>query len=913
MARRQRIDDISLADFEAGVSNLVSELRSALGEPGDGSRLIETLPRRGYRLNAQAVFELPDEESPSAAMIGRGPELARLLDVSMHCLGGHCGVAVLLAPPGMVKTTMLAAAADHLEAGAAGRLLLRATARESSSEEPYAPLLEALATLTIGDASEDFLTAARAVAPAWLAEFPGLADDNEAAQAREGLIGSGPARMAREAAALLVKLSSRAGLVLMLDDVHLCDAATMDVVRILVDSHPGAPIAVLLAMRPDPGDFADPRARRVVDALCHKAPIVRLQAWSPEEIRRYVARRTDDSVADTCASLLTARTAGNPLFARSLLDTLLERDIVAATDDGWSVDQAALSGDIALPPDLHATIAEQLKRLPEATVRLLEAAACAGPDFDVDVVARACGQGHATAERDFSELACAGRLIQRRTGHAAGADATGYQFLHETYRMLLLDRIPAGERRTLSINLARLLRDNRPESTPPLLVADLFERGGDYLQASLVRARAANAAGQRLAYREALRQVQRALELMPAADNPFTRRMTGTLELHHANFLSATHGAGSDAVDQAYGRAIELLGASDLDGMDVFRARGGLLMTKAARAEYGAAVEIGDRLVASAESHLPTLRTCAYAFRSVGKLFLGRLASVSDDLRHGLTFDADPTVPIICDVRCIAGYLLAWCEALRGRLRESDRAMTLATEERDRPSNPYQEMYGASQRCLVMVARREFAPTLLAADEVLQIGRDEGLVHFASTAVIAREWAREMSGRAPANIRRMLRAVREQSSTGEQWYSLGQLAMIAEVRLQRGDLDGAAATLREARKLLARSGERMNEPELLRLEARRHRALAEREQDGRRTRHEDRAAERLHRAIESAQSMDQSLAALRCRVDLAAIQRRRSDASAARESIGRALEALAGETSPDIRDATALLESLRAA
>lgn len=42
----------AVVDFESGLAALIKELRQALGERADGSRLLQTLPRRGFRLNA---------------------------------------------------------------------------------------------------------------------------------------------------------------------------------------------------------------------------------------------------------------------------------------------------------------------------------------------------------------------------------------------------------------------------------------------------------------------------------------------------------------------------------------------------------------------------------------------------------------------------------------------------------------------------------------------------------------------------------------------------------------------------------------------------------------------------------------------------------------------------------------------
>lgn len=76
---RQRLwADATHVDFEAGLNTAMSRLRSALGDPADAPRCIETIPKRGYRLIANlprqstvAVmpFDHPAEMKPSAEML----------------------------------------------------------------------------------------------------------------------------------------------------------------------------------------------------------------------------------------------------------------------------------------------------------------------------------------------------------------------------------------------------------------------------------------------------------------------------------------------------------------------------------------------------------------------------------------------------------------------------------------------------------------------------------------------------------------------------------------------------------------------------------------------------------------------------------------------------------------------------
>jgi len=64
----------SLADSETGLNIAVKKLREALGDSAENPRLIETLPRRGYRFIGEVRFERPGSEPTPAAQQALPPK-----------------------------------------------------------------------------------------------------------------------------------------------------------------------------------------------------------------------------------------------------------------------------------------------------------------------------------------------------------------------------------------------------------------------------------------------------------------------------------------------------------------------------------------------------------------------------------------------------------------------------------------------------------------------------------------------------------------------------------------------------------------------------------------------------------------------------------------------------------------------
>ena len=94
--------------------------------------------------------------------------------------------------------------------------------------EPYLPVLEALAELCRSDNAVAPLL--RAVAPTWLLQLPWLSTADERDALRRDLAGVGPDRMLREMGELLDRYTERRPLLLVTEDLHWSDRATIQLI-----------------------------------------------------------------------------------------------------------------------------------------------------------------------------------------------------------------------------------------------------------------------------------------------------------------------------------------------------------------------------------------------------------------------------------------------------------------------------------------------------------------------------------------------------------------------------------------------------------------------------------------------------------------------------------------------------------
>src|SRR5262249_20121574 len=152
--------------------------------------------------------------------------------------------------------------------------------------------------------------------------------------------------------------------VLVLDDVHWADPASVELLGALLHRPPAAHVLIALAVRPRQ------MGERLSAALerAHRAGTItriELGALTPEEARELIGDGAD-------ATGLYEDTGGNPFYLEQLARSA-DRRVAPATD----VDEPSLAG-VDVPAAVAAALAEELALLSKQARTILEGAAVAG-------------------------------------------------------------------------------------------------------------------------------------------------------------------------------------------------------------------------------------------------------------------------------------------------------------------------------------------------------------------------------------------------------------------------------------------------------------------------------------------------------------------------------------------------------
>ena len=174
-------------------------------------------------------------------------------------------------------------------------------------------------------------------------------------------------RAHRAVARLLALIAEPQPLVVILDDLHWSDGASLELIAALVRRSPTGPVLLALGFRPGPA------AQRLAGPLT--APTVTrldLAQLGPDEARQLL-----DGLDPAAVAAAYSHGGGNPFY--------LEQLGRAAQEGGLATTDVGGEGNGGVPPAVAGAIAGELAALADAPRRLLEAAAVAGEPFEPDL------------------------------------------------------------------------------------------------------------------------------------------------------------------------------------------------------------------------------------------------------------------------------------------------------------------------------------------------------------------------------------------------------------------------------------------------------------------------------------------------------------------------------------------------
>jgi DNA-binding winged helix-turn-helix (wHTH) protein len=324
----------------------IRELRRALDDDVKQPRYIETVHRRGYRFIApvRLVSEAPaaplrpqlDTSSEGAELIvGREADLAQLHEVLDRALHGTRQMVFISGEAGLGKTTLVETFLSQT-ASRPGPLAGRGQCIEQyDAGEAYLPVLQALERLCRAPGGQAVVDLLARYAPSWLVQLPGLLDSATFNRLHHASRDLSRSRMLREMASALEVLSAPHPLVLVVEDLHWSDHATLELLSLLARRPESARLLVLGTYRAEEiSAQGHPLEALVRDLRVHGyGEELTLAGLSEAAVQCYVAARCQDTaVPPGWGRFVHQRTQGNPLFMMMMVQHLLSQGLREAVE-----------------------------------------------------------------------------------------------------------------------------------------------------------------------------------------------------------------------------------------------------------------------------------------------------------------------------------------------------------------------------------------------------------------------------------------------------------------------------------------------------------------------------------------------------------------------------------------------------
>ncbi len=616
---------------------------------------------------------------------------------------------------------------------------------------------------------------------------------------------------------LLVRESLTQPVVLIFEDLQWLDEGTQAFLDTLSESLATAPLLLLVNYRPE--------YRHEWGSKTYYSQL-RLDALGLEDAKELLAALLDEANWPVTAAsleplkqLILEKTEGTPFFMEEMVRALFDQGVLVHSMGGISLTKPL--DTVHIPATVRGVLAGRIDQLGAAEKELLQTAAVIGREFSLSLLTQVAQQDEDTLVPLLSRLQTAEFIYEQ-----PAFPEVEYTFKHAltqevAYHSLLSERrqdVHARTAQAIASLFHEQLNDRRlRELAYHSAQSGNTEKAVEYYQ------RAGELALKNSAYTEAIRDLNHALDLLPALPHtPDRSQQELTLLISLGSCLMATKGYAAPEVERVYTRARELARAIG-DLPQKFPVLFGLWRFHLVRGEYAAAGEMTEKLqrlsecMPGSQQFLPAQQALGLtAFRlgafADARAHLERAVDLYDPSIHGPenaqgVIGQDPGVASLAFLAWMLWHLGYPDQALQ----RSQEAVTLAREI----SHPYSLVFALHFGTSVHRFRREGALAQTQAEGVAALASEQGFPYFHAAGTYLRGWALAEQGHVEEGIADMLEGQRIWQESGIR--QLGQVSLLlAEAYGKLGRVEDGLAVLAQAEAELDKSNEKWWQAELLR-------------------------------------------------------------------------------------------------
>jgi ABC-type oligopeptide transport system substrate-binding subunit len=497
------------AEIPAALDDLIVRLMSKAPEdrPASATEVLRMLgePKILERdaIPAEELSVL--ERIERGRMVGREHELLEARGLWNRALAGQGQVLLITGEPGIGKTRLVRELVTQAEVSG-GQALVGISYAEGGA--PYAPFRQIIREVLGNGLGEglslpDFVLAdLLTLAPELRPRYPGLAANPAANPEAE------QQRLFENLLIFHTLLSSRAPLLMVLEDAHWADSGTLSLFRHLARHARRQRMMIVATYREVELDQARPLHEVLLDLNRERlATRVKLARLGREETRELLTVLFAEDITPEFLEGIYRETEGNPFFIEEVAKELVESGKLCYEDGRWHRPSMA---ELGIPQSVRVAIQSRVSKLPPDSQETLHLAAILGREFDFETLVLASELGQDTL-LDALERAERAQLIEEVSTEGGGT----FAFLHRLVPTTLVEGLRTLQRRRLHGRAAAAIEARRPDSFEALAYhygqAGNAQKATEYLLSAGDRARAL------YVHQEAIDSYHQALELLREA------------------------------------------------------------------------------------------------------------------------------------------------------------------------------------------------------------------------------------------------------------------------------------------------------------------------------------------------------------------------------------------------------------
>jgi class 3 adenylate cyclase len=337
----------------------------------------------------------------SSPLVGRATELKTLTDLFDVAKAGRGRLAVILGEPGLGKSRLLVELRNAVGADTGHATWVEGRCVSYGRALPYHLIFDFVWSLlgiprgetgnvprSAIDARLDALLGADAqdVKPyiAHLLALPLHADEADRVQldpeTMQGRYVSAIARIIRG-------LTDKGPLVLVSEDIHWADPASVEILVQLVPLLTPLPVLGLFVSRVETDAPGWRLVSQIKAGFGDAVTEIRLQPLDEGSSRELVSNLLEiESLPEDVRQAILKRSEGNPFFVEEVIRMLIGRGAIVSVGDHWTATEDI--GRVEIPETLHGLLLARIDQLPDSAKRSLRVAAVIGRQFQVRVLER---------------------------------------------------------------------------------------------------------------------------------------------------------------------------------------------------------------------------------------------------------------------------------------------------------------------------------------------------------------------------------------------------------------------------------------------------------------------------------------------------------------------------------------------